>query len=73
MIEVALGLSLLTRHWADAAIIGALLVLNGAVSFWEEYQSGNAIEALKRRLATRAQVRRDGDLGHHRRQRARGR
>jgi H+-transporting ATPase len=60
MIEVALVLSVATRHWADAAIIGALLVLNGAVSFWEEYQAGNAIEALKERLATEAQVRRDG-------------
>lgn len=60
MIEVALALSIVTRHWADAAIIGALLVLNGAVSFWEEYQAGNAIEALKERLATEAQVRRDG-------------
>ena len=61
MIEVALALSLATARWIDAAIIAALLVLNGAVSFWEEYQSGNAIDALRERLATDAQVRRDGD------------
>jgi H+-transporting ATPase len=60
MIEAALALSLVTRHWADAAIIAVLLVLNGAVSFWEEYQAGNAIEALKERLATEALVRRNG-------------
>jgi H+-transporting ATPase len=60
MIEVALALSLLTRHWADAAIIGALLLLNGGVSFWEEHQAGNAIEALRRRLANEALVRRSG-------------
>ena len=58
MIEVALALSLLTAHWGDASIIGALLLLNGAVSFWEEYQAGNAIEALKERMATEALVRR---------------
>ncbi|MEZ5238967.1 MAG: cation-transporting P-type ATPase, partial [Microthrixaceae bacterium] len=35
MIEVALILSLVVRHWADAAIIGTLLVTNGIVGFWE--------------------------------------
>ncbi|MEZ5143174.1 MAG: plasma-membrane proton-efflux P-type ATPase [Acidimicrobiales bacterium] len=60
MIETALVLSIVTGHWSDAAIIGALLVLNGAVSFWEEYQAGNAIEALQERLAADALVRRDG-------------
>ncbi len=60
MIEIALGLSLAVGRWADAAIIGVLLVMNGVVSFWEEYQAGNAVEALKERLATTARVRRDG-------------
>jgi H+-transporting ATPase len=60
MIEAALVLSLLIRHWADAAIIGALLVLNGAVSVWEEHQAGNAIESLRQQLAATALVRRDG-------------
>ena len=46
MIEVALALSIATKHWADAAIIGALLVLAGAVSFWEEHQTGNAMRAM---------------------------
>ena len=60
MIEVALVLSLLVRHWTDAVIIGVLLVMNGAVAFIEEHQAANAIAALKRRLATSARVRRDG-------------
>jgi H+-transporting ATPase len=60
MIEVALGLSLAVARWTDAAIIGALLAMNGVVSFWEEHQAGNALEALKERLATTARVRRDG-------------
>ena len=37
-----------------------LLVANGVVGFWEEHQAGNAIEALKAKLAIKARVRRDG-------------
>ncbi|MBN0049070.1 plasma-membrane proton-efflux P-type ATPase [Streptomyces actuosus] len=59
MIEVALVLSLLVRHWTDAAIIGVLLAMNGGVAFAEEHQAANAIAALKQRLATTARVRRD--------------
>lgn len=60
MIEVALVLSLAARHWADAVIIGILLVLNGAVAFVEEHQAASAIDALKKGLAASARVLRDG-------------
>jgi H+-transporting ATPase len=60
MIEVALILSLVVRHWTDAVIIGVLLVMNGAVAFTEEHQAANAIAALKQRLAASARVLRDG-------------
>ncbi|TVT28365.1 plasma-membrane proton-efflux P-type ATPase [Amycolatopsis rhizosphaerae] len=60
MIEVALVLSVVVGHWADAVIIGALLVMNGAVAFTEEHQAANAIAALKQRLAATARVLRDG-------------
>ncbi|WP_431237187.1 plasma-membrane proton-efflux P-type ATPase [Mycolicibacterium aichiense] len=60
MIEVALLLSLAARHWADALIIGILLILNGLVAFLEEHQAAGAIAALKEGLATSARVRRDG-------------
>jgi H+-transporting ATPase len=60
MIEVAALLSLVVRHWEDFAIITVLLVANAGVGFWEEYQAGNAIAALKARLALQARVRRDG-------------
>jgi H+-transporting ATPase len=59
MIEVAVILSALVRHWPDFFIILVLLVANAAVGFWEEYQAGNAIAALKAKLAIRARVRRD--------------
>jgi H+-transporting ATPase len=60
MIEGAVVLSAIVRHWPDFAIILTLLVANAAVGFWEEFQAGNAIAALKARLALRARVRRDG-------------
>jgi H+-transporting ATPase len=60
MIEVALVLSLVVRHWTDAAVIGVLLGMNVAVAFTEEHQAANAIAALKQRLATSARVLRDG-------------
>ncbi len=60
MIEAAVVLSALVRHWPDFFIILVLLVANAAVGFWEEYQAGNAIAALKAKLAIRARVRRNG-------------
>ena len=60
MIEVAVVLSGVVRHWADFFIILILLVSNAAVGFFEERQAGDAIEALKARLAIKARVKRDG-------------
>lgn len=60
MIEVAAILSGVVRHWEDFGIILALLLMNASVGFWEEYQAGNAVAALKAKLALHARVRRDG-------------
>ena len=60
MIEAAVILSALARHWPDFAIILILLLSNAVVGFWEEHQAGNAIEALKAELAIKARVKRDG-------------
>ncbi len=60
MIEVAVILSGVVRHWPDFFIILLLLVANAVVGFWEEHQAGNAIEALKAKLAVKARVKRDG-------------
>ncbi len=60
MIEIAALLSALVRHLADLVIILVLLLMNALVGFWEEYQAGNAIAALKQKLALKARVKRDG-------------
>ncbi|MGH8094438.1 MAG: plasma-membrane proton-efflux P-type ATPase [Chthoniobacterales bacterium] len=60
MIEVAAVLSAVVRHWEDFAIILTLLLMNAGVGFWEEFQAGNAVAALKAKLALRAQVKRHG-------------
>jgi H+-transporting ATPase len=60
MIEIAAILSGVVRHWEDFAIILVLLLMNAGVGFWEEFQAGNAIAALKAKLALRANVKRDG-------------
>jgi len=60
MIEVAVVLSGVVRHWPDFFIILVLLVANATIGFWEEWQAGNAIDALKAKLAIKARVKRDG-------------
>ncbi len=60
MIEIAAILSIIVRHWADFYIILTLLMVNGLVDFWEEFQAGNAIAALKKKLAPKCLMKRDG-------------
>ena len=50
MIEAAVALSGVVRHWSDFIIILVLLLANAAIAFREERQAGNAIEALKARV-----------------------
>jgi H+-transporting ATPase len=60
MIEIAAILSAVLGHWDDLAIILAMLFINAGVGFWQEFKADNAIALLKRRLALKARVKRDG-------------
>lgn len=60
MIEIAAILSAAVRNLEDMTIILILLFFNAIVGFWQEYQAGNAIEQLKKNLALKSRVLRDG-------------
>jgi H+-transporting ATPase len=60
MIEVAAVLSIIIQHYEDFAVIFTLLIVNAVVGFWQERKAENAIELLKKRLAPKARVLRDG-------------
>ncbi len=60
MIEGAAMLSAVIRRWEDFWIIAVLLLLNAGVGFWQERKADNAIDLLKKKLALRALVHRDG-------------
>ena len=60
MIEGAVILSGIVQHWLDFGVILLLLCSNAVVGFWEEHQAGDAIAALRSKLAVKALVLRDG-------------
>jgi H+-transporting ATPase len=60
MIEVAAVLTAIVQRWVDLIIIIVLLLFNAVVGFWQESQAASAVEALKKQLALKARVKRDG-------------
>ena len=60
MIEAAAALSAIVGDWVDLTIIAVMLVFNAVVGFWQEHQAANAVDALRKNLALKARVMRDG-------------
>ena len=60
MIEAAAVLSALAHRWEDFTIITILLFVNAFVDFYQESKALNAIAVLKKKLARKAVVLRDG-------------
>src|SRR5579863_10532068 len=59
MLELIMLLSLVLRHYADLAIVGGLLVVNGVLGFAQERRAAGVMETLRRRLQVSARVLRD--------------
>ncbi|KAF1844605.1 plasma-membrane proton-e [Cucurbitaria berberidis CBS 394.84] len=62
VMEAAAVLAAGLRAWVDFGVICALLLLNACVGFIQEYQAGSIVEELKKTLALKATVLRDGAL-----------
>ncbi|MBK9757574.1 MAG: magnesium-translocating P-type ATPase [Nannocystis sp.] len=60
ILVAAAGVSAVAGEWTDSVVIGAIVVLSGAISAWREYAAGRAIDRLRARVALRVRVRRDG-------------
>ncbi|MBN2479711.1 MAG: plasma-membrane proton-efflux P-type ATPase [Parachlamydiales bacterium] len=60
MIEIAAILSGALQKWPDFIVIISMLVINAALGFYQEFKAGNAIEALRKKLALNARALRDG-------------
>ncbi len=60
MLEAAVGIELYLGSWVQAGVIGALLVFNAGVGFFQQNKAQRALELLRRRLTVTARVRRDG-------------
>jgi H+-transporting ATPase len=61
MIEIAAILTAVLKHWPDLIIIAILLIFNAIVGFWQEFQAANAVDSLKKQLALKARVKRNGE------------
>ncbi len=59
MLEATILIQVLLGKTGEAAIVGALLAFNAAVSFIEEGRANRALTLLRKRLTTRARVLRD--------------
>lgn len=60
MIEAAALISLLRADWDDFFVVTGLLLYNAAVGFWQDAKAASALAALKKDLALKARVLRDG-------------
>lgn len=56
----AVVVTLFLHEWVDAAVIGAVVLVNAVIGFFQESKAEKAIAALDKLVLTEATVRRDG-------------
>lgn len=59
-LELSTFLAAALRDWIDFGVIWGLLILNALVGFGQEYHAGNIVNDLKKTLALKAVVVRNG-------------
>ncbi|KAI9860990.1 MAG: plasma membrane H+-ATPase [Vezdaea acicularis] len=62
VMEAAAILAAGLQDWVDFGVICALLLLNASVGFIQEFQAGSIVDELKKTLALKANVLRNGQL-----------
>lgn len=62
VMEAAAVLAAGLQDWVDFGVICGLLLLNACVGFYQEFQAGSIVAELKKTLALKATVLRDGQL-----------
>ena len=60
LLELAIGLSFLLRHYLEGLIIVGLLTVNAVIGHMHSYNSQKALDLLKKKLALKAKVLREG-------------
>ena len=60
LLELAMVLSILLRHYFESIVIFVLLTVNAIIGFLKSRNSQKAVELLKKRLKIKARVLRDG-------------
>ena len=60
LLESAIVLTVLLRHFTESVIIFALLTVNAVIGYYQSRNSQNAVEMLKKKLEIKAKVLRSG-------------
>jgi Ca2+-transporting ATPase len=60
LLVVAAGMSFLFREWLDGIAILVVLLINGVIGFFMEFQADRAMSSLKKLVSVQARVLRDG-------------
>ncbi len=59
MLELIMVLSAVLQNYSDLAVVGALLVTNAVLEFFQEERAAGVVESLRKRLQVSARVLRD--------------